>query len=263
MKKPSKKKASKEDSVELSECNDDWNDNPAYARKRSKTCDDMKLSPEEASAKGLDVYGSKKGCLCTREGYFKYFSGAWIYYRLLDNIGQDSPNDLYEKLQNEWTTIGVICALLLSLTYGPFIQPNHEDFKDATELQEMLFTVLGAFSLGMPATAVQISTFYYILLNMLQVEDTPRFVEEFAHVLFLPALTFIISVTVVLLNVIASCYFIYPESYLAITILCAIACVVFITIMIFMMCAVFRDGGIMKSSPRRRKSSFNVADKAS
>mmetsp|Transcript_38232 Transcript_38232/g.75268 ORF Transcript_38232/g.75268 Transcript_38232/m.75268 type:complete len:286 (+) Transcript_38232:34-891(+) len=225
-----------------------------------------------------DVFGSKKGCLCNRTGYFKYFSGAWMYYRLLD--GLEDYEELYDKLVNEWTTVGVIGALLLSITYGPYVQPDanlfgicsNQSFSNqaactkpnewltASDTELIVINMLNGFCVGFPSACVVLSTVYFVAINQIDKKMTPRFVEEMAHILMMPLATLVLCMVVILCYMLAMTYYLYFKAHVYLYVAIAVSGVIGVPLFGYTYWVIHGTNGIVMTSVAQvRESKASLA----
>lgn len=182
--------------------------NPAVRFDVSSPLSELKIPKSQRG--GLEEFGSQSSCCLSRRGCCQYLTGGWLYFRLLDSV--DSAEDLNERLVKEWGMVGVICALLLSLTFALFIQPETDLFKDVPPTPLALYRYVGAYTVACPTAGMVLCTLFYIYLNQVNKLMTPRFVEEFAHILVLPNMFLFSSLSMLCLQVMSIAIYVYPKA---------------------------------------------------
>ena len=117
-------------------------------------------------------------------------SGHWFSISIHDNLGK-SPDQVYDRLLNQWATMGVIGALMLSFAFGTFTNPgeNPDGIEyggiDAIECIGILnFWTLSLFLVSL-CSSVLLAMALMTLPSSLSVD----FTSEFRHIITLPELT--------------------------------------------------------------------------
>jgi len=116
-------------------------------------------------------------------------AGLNAQMRLFNSIGADATRD---RLMSDWTTQGVVGALVLSMTYG-YAVDNPLGETDPPWLATA-FTYFSVITTTSAANAVLISMYFAVQMNLLPGGDDARYyIERFGKFMGLPNLLMTIS----------------------------------------------------------------------
>jgi hypothetical protein len=120
---------------------------------------------------------------------FSFVCGATFYRRVLLSY-RNHPSELRERLILEWTTLGVVAALLLSLSFALFLVAPRYTFNELNHIFNTpwfeIFGVASSLSCGALITSCLHFTLYVVNANLLHNEDFSVFVYQHIYIMAMP-----------------------------------------------------------------------------